>query len=260
MNTLAGEARSFAQALARESMQLLQENLRAEFDIEHKAQGDWASALDRHIENHLRTRIAHAFPGHGFIGEEGGGVDGEDGLSWVVDPIDGSVNFLRGYPQYSVSIALIEHGEPIAACIGDPCRNEVFSAARGEGATLDGEPLAVSACADLREAIAATVFPKPRADFMDAYLARFGRVIREVAGVRRAGSMALELAYLAAGRVDCFWERGMGAWDAAAGVLLIREAGGEVFTLDGRHWLHSEEIAAAAPGVVTAWKDILANS
>lgn len=228
MSSLAREARALAEGWAREAMQMLQDSRRAHLAIEHKAQGDWSSELDRRIEDYLRARIAQAFPGHGFLGEErGGGGHLDEGLWWVVDPIDGSVNYLRGYPQYAVSIALISDGEPIAACIGDPCRGEIFSAALGHGATLNGEPMAASSCTHLSDAIAATVFPKPQAAFMDAYLQRFQRVIRATSGVRRAGSMALELAYLAAGRVDCFWEHGMGTWDAAAGVLLVREAGGE---------------------------------
>lgn len=259
VNPLAREAGAFAQSLAMDAVAQLREATWQPMQVLHKEPGDFASALDARLENHLRERIAREFPGHAFLGEESGGARRTDVPLWVVDPIDGSVNFVRGYPQYSVSIALVDHGEPIAACIADPCRGEVFSAAAGQGATLDGRPLAVASTTDLHQAIAATVFPKPNATFMDAYLARFGAVITQVAGVRRAGSMALELAYLAAGRVDAFWQRGMGAWDAAAGVLLVREAGGEVFTLDGLPWLQSQEVCAAAPGVVQGWKALLAT-
>lgn len=251
------EARIFACTLAQEAVQLLRAGTAQPHTLRHKAPGDWASELDLRIEDHLRQRIAKTFPHHAFLGEEGGANAMNSDFMWVVDPIDGSMNFLRGYPQYCVSIALLQRNEPIAACIADPCRNEVFSAAAGQGATVNGQVLAVARTADLRQAIAATVFPKPNAPFMDAYLARFGAVINAVAGVRRSGSMALELAYLAAGRVDVFWQRGMGAWDAAAGVLLMREAGGVVFTLDGLPWLASKEVCAAAPGLAGNWQEFL---
>jgi myo-inositol-1(or 4)-monophosphatase len=184
-------------------------------------------------------------------------AQGVEGRIWVVDPIDGSMNFLRGLPHYSVSVALVQAGEPLVGCVVDPVRGELFSAARGYGSHLNGEPLKVGSPQRLIDAVAATVFPKPYADFMAVYDNQLGSVLCGVAGLRRSGSMALDLAYLAAGRVDLFWERGMGAWDAAAGVLLIREAGGEVFTLDGQPWMQSSQIAAATPSLTAAWRDLL---
>lgn len=252
-------AKSLAEVLACEAMDQLRQARPAEQIVLHKGTGDWACACDAQIERFLRERLKAFFPTHGFLGEEGGG-DASGDWVWVVDPIDGSMNFLRGYPHYSVSIALVHCGEPVVACIADPCRGECFSAALGQGATLDGQPLKVSATTDLTQAVAATVFPKPGAPFMPAYLQRLGLVMNQLAGVRRAGSMALELAYLAAGRIDVFWECGMGVWDAAAGVLLIREAGGEVFTLDGLPWMQSAEIAASAPDVTQAWRELLLST
>jgi myo-inositol-1(or 4)-monophosphatase len=178
---------------------------------------------------------------------------------WVVDPIDGSMNFLRDLPHYAVSLALVQGGEPLVGCVADPVRGELFSAARGLGAHCNGRPMQVGSPQRLLDAVAATVFPKPHAGFLPTYVEQLGRVLGAVAGARRSGSMALDLAYLAAGRVDLFWERGMGAWDAAAGVLLIREAGGEVFTLDGLPWMQSEQIAAATPGLSAAWRELLAH-
>ena len=247
----------FAVELANEAMALIRSGASAPIEALHKSPGDFASALDAHIESVLRKRIAESYPTHGFLGEEGGGQTGGDQPVWIVDPIDGSVNFVRGYPQYSVSIALVLHGEPIAACVADPCRGEVFSAAAGQGAYLNGQRIQVANTASLNLAIASTVFPKPNAAFIDSYMVRLNRVMRSAAGVRRAGSMALELAYLAAGRVDLFWERGMGAWDAAAGVLLIREAGGLVWTLDDKPWVESAEICAAVPGLAAPWHELL---
>ena len=225
----------------------------------HKSPGDFASELDVQIETLLKKLIVERYLEHGFLGEEGGGLFDFNGPIWIIDPIDGSVNFVRGYPQYSVSIALVIDGEPVVACIADPCRAEVFSATLGEGAFLNGKRLHVASTDNLAYALAATVFPKPNAPFMHDYLRQFDTVARQTAGVRRAGSMALELAYLAAGRVDLFWKRGMGAWDAAAGVLLIREAGGEVFTLYNKLWIHSAEICASIPALSVDWRSLIAK-
>jgi myo-inositol-1(or 4)-monophosphatase len=260
MINLAEQASAFAVELAREAVGLIREGARAPREAVHKAPGDFASALDASIESTLKARISVRYPDHRFLGEESGGnTDAEvDQPVWIVDPIDGSVNFVRGYPQYCVSIALVLNGEPIAACVADPCRGEIFSAAVGQGAFLNGQRIVVATTATFAHAIAATVFPKPDAPFMDSYMLRLNRVMRSVAGVRRAGSMALELAYLAAGRADVFWERGMGPWDAAAGILLIREAGGEVFTLDGKPWMDSAEICAANTALARGWHQLLA--
>ena len=255
------ELRHFAETVALEAATRLCQ-ARQQTKVHEKAAGDWCSALDSEIEQYIYQYIASSYPNHGFLGEEGGVLDalgalGAEDRIWVVDPIDGSMNFLRGLPHYSVSLALVEAGEPLVGCIVDPVRGELFSAARGRGAHLNGEPLKVGSPQRLLDAVAATVFPKPHANFMSGYVDQLSSVLSAVAGVRRGGSMALDLAYLAAGRVDLFWERGMGAWDAAAGVLLIREAGGEVFTLDGQPWMQSSQIAAATPSLTAAWRDLL---
>jgi myo-inositol-1(or 4)-monophosphatase len=257
MTDLATNARDFAKTLALEAAHMIQYAADHYHVIEFKSVGDWSSELDRRIEGHLKARIAEQYPEHGFLGEESANSQVRDGLLWVIDPIDGSMNFLRGYPQYSVSIALLLNGEPIAACILDPCRNEVFCAAVDQGATLNGKPIKIANTEHLQLSIAATVFPKPSAASMLDYLTQFSRVVRTVSGVRRSGSMALELAYLAAGRVDVFWSHDMGSWDAAAGVLLIREAGGHIFTLDDLVWHKSRRIAASAPQLSSQWSQII---
>lgn len=262
VTTVAIQARALATDLAQQVAVRLRQASPEASDTQEKAFGDWVSAWDRQTEAWLRKEIARAFPGHAFVGEESAGAEplspyNEPEWCWLVDPIDGSMNFLRGYPQYAVSIALLHHGEPVAGVIADPTRGEVFSAAAGQGATLDGRPLQVAPTQALGQAVAGTVFPKPHAAALPGYLEQLGRVMATTAGVRRSGAMTLELAYLAAGRLDAFWALDMGAWDAAAGVLLIREAGGEVFTLDGRHWLLSRAVAAAAPGVAQAWRELL---
>jgi myo-inositol-1(or 4)-monophosphatase len=258
MNELLIELRQFAEALALDAAQKVREAPRVSA-VQEKAAGDWFSAFDGDLERYIRQRIQQTYPDHGFLGEEGGavGAQGAEALIWVVDPIDGSMNFLRDLPHYAVSIALVRGGEPLVGCVVDPVRGELFSAARGLGAHCNGAVLGVATPERLIDAVAATVFPKPHAEFMGVYTKQLGRVLGAVAGARRSGSMALDLAYLAAGRVDLFWERGMGAWDAAAGVLLIQEAGGEVFTLDGLPWMQSEQIAAATPRLSEAWRSLL---
>ena len=260
---LIAQARAVAADLARQVSARLRQARPDAAATEEKALGDWASAWDRDTEAWLRAQLALAFPDHGFVGEESAPADlSPERLPewlWLVDPIDGSMNFLRGYPQYAVAIALLHRGEPVAAAVADPSRGELFHAALGQGAWLDGQRLQVAPTQRLHKAVAATVFPKPAAAALPAYLAQLARVMPGTAGLRRSGAMTLELAYLAAGRVDVFWALDMGAWDAAAGVLLIREAGGVVFTLDGRHWLQSRAVAAATPGLHVAWSELLAG-
>ena len=234
----------------------------AEIVITHKAPGDVVSAIDHEAQTLIRDVVMRAFPGHGFVGAEGGD-DAEllaDGRPvWVVDPLDGTANYLRGYPQYAVSIALVEAGEPQVGVIYDPCRNEFFGAIRGRGAVLNGVPIR---CAERRapiESLAATVFPKPTSARMPVYMAELGRMLRAFAGVRRSGSMVLELAYLAAGRIDAFWEHDMGAWDAAAGTLLLREAGALIHARDGEPVLASRSLLACTPALFEPFLSLLAE-
>ena len=236
----------------------------SEIVITHKAPGDVVSAIDHEAQALIRDVVLKHFPDHGFVGEEGddgaGAAARADGRPvWVVDPLDGSANYLRGYPQYAVSIALVEAGEPQVGVIYDPCRNEFFGAIRGRGAVLNGEPIR---CAEPRatiESLAATVFPKPASPRMPVYMAELGRVLRAFSGVRRSGSMALELAYLAAGRIDAFWEHDMGAWDAAAGTLLLREAGALIHARDGEPVLASRSLLACTPALFEPFLSLLAE-
>lgn len=256
------QARDFACHLGQLAAEQLQRGREQAHRIIEKVPGDWSSDLDLQIETLLRERIASHYSDHLFWGEESSSVAPASALLqdrhvWVVDPIDGSMNFLRGYPQYAVSIALLQSGIPVVACIVDPVRQETYLAARGHGAHCNGQPLKVATTALLSQAVAATVFPKPGSDFMPQYLHELGLTMRTASGVRRAGSMALELAYLAAGRIDVFWERGMSAWDAAAGMLLIEEAGGQLWALDGLPWHTSGALAASTPALQSAWRALL---
>lgn len=234
----------------------------AEVVITHKAPGDVVSAIDHEAQTLIRDVVMRHFPGHGFVGEEGGD-DAEllaDGRPvWVVDPLDGTANYLRGYPQYAVSIALVEAGEPQVGVVYDPCRNEFFGAIRGRGAVLNGEPIHCAKGRAPIDSLAATVFPKPASPRMPVYMAELGRMLRAFAGVRRSGSMALELAYLAAGRIDAFWEHDMGAWDAAAGTVLLREAGALIHSRDGQPMLASRSLLACTPALFEPFLSLLAE-
>ena len=238
----------------------------SEIVITQKLPGDVVSAIDREARALIRDVVARHFPGHGFVGEEGGTErrDAEllaDGRPvWVVDPLDGRSNYLRGYPQYAVSIALVEAGEPQIGVIYDPSRNEFFGAIRGRGAVLNGEPIRCAKPRPAAEALAATVFPRPASPRMPVYMAELGRVLRAFTGVRRSGSLALELAYLAAGRIDAFWEHDTGTWDCAAGCVLLREAGALIHARDGRPLLASRSVLACTPTLFEPFLSLLAEA
>ena len=217
--------------------------------VREKGAGDVATDVDLWAENALHDKLIKLLPGSRFLGEETGGILSAE-PTWIVDPIDGTANFARGYPQWSVSVALAIQGEPALGVIVDPNRQETFYATRAGGAWLQSrhglQRLACSRVAEPLRAIVSTVFPKPLSPLMKPYLTEFEAVIRSFGQVRRSGSMALEMAYLAAGRADAFWERGMGAWDGAAGIVLLREAGGSVVALDDLPLLSSQYLVAGS--------------
>ena len=222
----------------------------SEVVVTHKAPSDVVRAIDQEARALIREVVLRHFPDHGFVGEEAGDAAAppvEGRPHWIVDPLDGGANYLRGYPQYAVSIALVEGEEPQLGVIYDPCRNEFFGAIRGRGAVLNGQAIRCGQPRAPLEAIAATVFPKPASQRTAAYVTEFGRVLRGFGGVRRSGSMALELAYLAAGRIDAFWAYDMRAWDAAAGIVLLRESGALIHARDGRQLLASRSLLACTP-------------
>jgi myo-inositol-1(or 4)-monophosphatase len=228
--------------------------------VSEKDAGDVATDIDLWAEKALRKELLALLPGSAFMGEETGGAL-SDAPTWIVDPIDGTANFSRGYPQWSVSVALAVQGEPVLGVIADPNRQEIFYATRGQGAWLQSrhgtQRLSCSAQIEPLKAIVSTVFPKPLSPLMQPYLAEFAQVIRSFGQVRRSGSMALELAYLSAGRTDAFWERGMAAWDAAAGLVLLREAGASVLALDEVPLLSSQFLAAGSPHILPHLLDML---
>ncbi len=183
----------------------------------------------------ILRRLLEAFPSHGIVAEEGG-AGGSDGAAvvWYVDPLDGTNNFAHGFPVFCVSMAAVEGGEVLCGVSYDPLRNELFRAARGQGAYLGDRRLEVSGRRLLAESLVATGFPYDKGSAADNNLAEFAAVMPRVRGIRRPGSAALDLAYVAAGRLDAYWEHGTRPWDVAAGILLVREAGGRVTDLAGR--------------------------
>jgi myo-inositol-1(or 4)-monophosphatase len=225
--------------------------------VHTKQAGDVASAIDAEAEALLRERLLPLWPGAGFHGEEGGGTPLDAPAVWVVDPLDGSANYLRGYPFYAVSIALLLDGVPVLGVVQDPCRDETFSAHLGGGATANGRALRCASVADPLQALAATVFPKPHSPRMAAYLAELGRVLPAVGGLRRSGAMALELAHLAAGRIDAFWEHDMAPWDAAAALVMLQEVGVPVLARDHLPLLHSASLVACTPAIADSFLALL---
>lgn len=199
--------------------------------ISSKNYNDFVSEVDRAAEQEIIAILQKTFPGHGFLAEESGPQsDSSTEYTWIIDPLDGTTNFLHQFPQFAVSIALKHRKRLEQAVIYDPIRQELFTASRGAGAQLDNRRIRVSKQSALTGALLGTGFPYTKAQqpHLPAYLNMLNCLIPQVAGIRRAGSAALDLAYVAAGRLDGFWEIGLKPWDIAAGLLLIQEAGGQV--------------------------------
>jgi myo-inositol-1(or 4)-monophosphatase len=201
--------------------------------VKTKAQNDFVSQVDRLAEEEIIYTIRKAHPDHAILAEESGAQGSNDEFVWVIDPLDGTTNFLHGFPVFSVSIALKIRGRLEHGVIYDPMRQELFTASRGGGAQADGKRMRVSPQKTLEGALIGTGFPFRETQDLDLYMKMFETVVRKTAGLRRAGSAALDLAYVAAGRMDGFWEMGLKEWDIAAGVLMIQEAGGLSGQFDG---------------------------
>ena len=220
------------------------------------------STADAEAENAIVSTLTAAFPDHAILsGERGARQAGaaEAGYRWIVDPIDGTGNFVHGYPYYAVSIALTHGPELTHAVVLDPVRNELFSAIKGRGARLNGVPMRVSACTALEHALIGTVFPTRTSPKLPAYMPVFNAMMGRCAGLRRAGACALDLAYVAAGRLDGMWVMSLKSWDVAAGALLVREAGGRVGDFaGGSEFLKNNEVIAASPGVFGALREAIA--
>lgn len=202
-------------------------------NIQSKRQNDFVSEVDHAAEDAIISVLREAYPTHGFLAEESGEKNSNAEFVWVIDPLDGTTNFLHGFPQYCVSIGLLHKGVPTQAVVFDPNRNELFTATKGVGAYLNDRRIRVTKTAHLADALVGTGFPFKEVGGIDDYLRMFKNMTLGCSGIRRPGAAALDLAWVAAGRLDGFWEIGLSPWDMAAGVLLVREAGGLVGDLAG---------------------------
>ena len=217
-----------------------------QLQVSVKSPGDFVSAADRHAEETLRNELARGRPGYGFLGEEGGEAAGDGEHRWIVDPLDGTTNFLHGIPHFAISIALERAGELVAGLVYNPVADEMYWAEKGRGAFLNDRRLRVSGRRKLGECLIGTGIPFQQRGDHARYLRTLEAVMARTAGVRRIGAAALDLCAVAAGRFDGFWEYGLNAWDIAAGIVLIREAGGFIGAIDGRAKpLEAEGLVAA---------------
>ena len=222
--------------------------------VSEKGRNDFVTEVDKEAEYAIIDAIRRVYPSHGILGEETGHHSGDE-YQWVIDPLDGTTNYLHGFPQFSVSIALRHKQRLEQGVVFDPLRQELFTASRGKGARLDDRRIRVTTRRSLDGALLGTGFPFRELADLEHYLDTLRALIPRTAGVRRAGSAALNLAYVAAGRLDGFWEFGLAKWDMAAGVLLIQESGGMVSGPGGEpDFMSTGDIVAGNPKV---WKDML---
>jgi myo-inositol-1(or 4)-monophosphatase len=243
LNTAVKAARRAATVINRASNDL------DSLTVRTKRENDFVSEVDHAAEQAIIDTLLSAYPNHAILAEESGAT-GESEYQWIIDPLDGTTNFLHGFPQYAISIALLHKGQLDQAVVYDPTRNELFTASKGAGAFLNDRRIRVSKRAKLSEALIGTGFPFRDFTHLDAYTAMFRDLVQKTSGLRRPGSAALDLAWLAAGRVDGFFEIGLSAWDIAAGCLLIKEAGGLVSDFNGEEgYLKSGHVVAGSPKV-----------
>jgi myo-inositol-1(or 4)-monophosphatase len=252
LTVMVGAARKAGRSLARDFGEV--ENLQ----VSRKGPSDFVSAADKRAEEVIFAELSRVRPGYGFLMEERGVIEGSDRTHrWIVDPLDGTLNFLHGMPHYGISIGLERDGDLVAGVVYDLSRNEIFAAERGRGAFLNDRRIRVAARSRMDEAVIATGIPYHGKTGHDVFAREIAAISDKVAGVRRFGSAALDLAWVAAGRFDAFWERGLQPWDIAAGIVLVREAGGFVRGLDGAEPTHGDILAGNA-SLTPQFADLLA--
>jgi myo-inositol-1(or 4)-monophosphatase len=256
LNVMVAAAQKAARGLVRDLGEL--EHLQ----VSKKGPADYVSKADHRAENILRNELTKARPTYGLLMEESGAVVGSDTSNrWVVDPLDGTTNFLHGIPHFSISIALERDGEPFAGVIYSPVHDEMYVAEKGVGAYLNGRRLRVSARKSVDEALFATGIPFRGIPEHELFLRQLQAVMQVSAGIRRFGSAALDLAYVASGRYDGYWENGLNPWDIAAGIVIVREAGGFVTDLaGGKRMLHGGGILAANSALHPELQGLLAQA
>jgi len=222
----------------------------ARVQVEEKSANNYVTAVDRAAEECVLEHIRRAFPRHSILAEESGESPGDAEWQWLIDPLDGTSNFIHDFPHFAVSIACLHKGQPEHAAVIDVMRQEEFTASRGQGAFADGRRLRTSGCEELRQALVCTGTPTVAChrEYGAAYFASLSEMSGVVSGIRRTGAAALDLAWVAAGRLDAFWEIGLKPWDIAAGSLLIREAGGMISDFRGdNHYLGSGNVVCGTP-------------
>jgi len=222
----------FATSLARQTGDFIRSRSASDFSVEHKGRIDLVTEVDKEAQGRIVSAIEKHFPDHGILAEESYSKDGGSGYTWIIDPLDGTTNFVHHLPVYAVSLAVYLQGRPLVGVCYNPAAGELFAAEAGQGATRNGKPIKVSATTEIVNALVATGFPY-RSQNLDQISARFFRVITQAQGVRRLGAAALDLCYVACGVFDAFWEEGLAPWDMAAGALILTEAGGRITNLDG---------------------------
>ncbi|HTP40527.1 MAG TPA: inositol monophosphatase family protein [Steroidobacteraceae bacterium] len=226
--------------------------------VQSKGRNDYVSEVDKAAEAEIIAIIRKSYPAHAIMAEESG-ASGEHETRWIIDPLDGTTNFLHGFPTFAVSIAVEHRGRLEVGVVFDPMSQELFTATQGGGAHLDNHRVRVSKQRELEGALLATGFPyRATEEHMDAYLRMLRAMMMQTAGIRRPGAAALDLAYVAAGRVDGFWEIGLKPWDTAAGQLLIQEAGGRLGTLTGAEYRFGGNLIAGTPKVYAAMVEAFA--
>ncbi len=237
---------------ARQAGDLLRRHLARHDSLQVEAKGtnDFVTVADREAEEVVAASLEQAWPGIPFLAEESRHRKTRARRRWIIDPLDGTTNFIHGYPFFAVSIGLQEDETITAGVVYDPSRDEMFSARQGCGAFLNGLPIGVSGREDLADSMLVTGFPFREIDHLDEFLRGFSTLLRRTSGVRRDGSAALDLCWVAAGRSDGFWEKGLSPWDVAAGACIVHEAGGRVSDFQGeQNWLEGQSIVATTPAI-----------
>jgi myo-inositol-1(or 4)-monophosphatase len=242
----------FVTSLCREAGRIGLERWGTPLQITRKGEVDLVTDVDLELQELIRESIIRRFPEHIVLGEEGVQEEGaqEAEYLWLVDPLDGTTNYVHGHPCFCVSLAWAHRGEVLLGCVFDPLRHELFYAAQGEGATLNGTRITVSKTGSLISSLLSTGFPYERATLSDSNVIHLGKLINRIQGVRRSGSLALDLAYVAAGRLDGHWEFHVKPWDTAAGGLMVKEAGGRISGVEEERWSPFDSDVVATNGEI----------